>query len=415
MTISAKSSHMSTERVETMIEWLASFGQTESGGVTRLLYSPSWILAQKALKEKMEEFGLKTYFDDVGNLFGRLEGTEKHTPTILTGSHIDTVIEGGKYDGAYGIVASLLAVRDLLQRYGPPKKPIEVVSLCEEEGSRFPLAFWGSGSIIGKHAYKDAEMLHDINGIPFVEAMKEAGFGDGEHRAPRRDDIDCFIELHVEQGYILEREGHSLGIVSHIVGQRRYNVFVVGESNHAGTTPMSYRKDAISIASDLICYITKKAKESDPILVATVGKINVKPNVPNVIAGEVMFTLDVRHHQEPLLEQFCSEIFQYFQSVSHQHELQILVSQWMNVQPVRMNEKLTEISNKIAKDQNIAFLNLVSGAGHDAQVFGTFCPTSLLFVPSHKGISHSPKEYTKSDDLENGLHMLTELLYKLAY
>lgn len=403
------------EEAEEMVEWLASFGRTENNGVTRLLYSPAWLSAQRALERKMNEIGLRAYFDDVGNLFGRLEGTEQHGPVILTGSHVDTVVNGGKYDGAYGIISGLMAVKHLRQRYGAPQKTIEVVSLCEEEGSRFPFTFWGSGSITGKYTYEDIRIVRDSDGILFTEAMNQAGFGKGDYRSPRRDDLECFVELHVEQGAILEREGQSIGIVSHIVGQRRYTIQVMGESNHAGTTPMSFRKDAMSAASELISYITKKAKQTDPVLVATVGKISVKPNVPNVIAGEVTFTLDVRHHEETLLDEYCSELLRYFQVIAADHYVEVSISQWMNIQPVGMDETLTEISNKIACSKGVSFRNLVSGAGHDAQVFGTFCPTSLLFVPSHRGISHSPKEYTSSRDLESGINMLIELLYQLAY
>ncbi len=415
MSMNIQSASSIREEAEEMVEWLASFGWTENSGVTRLLYSPAWISAQRALESKMNQIGLRAYFDDVGNLFGRLEGTEQHAPVILTGSHVDTVVNGGKFDGAYGIISGLMAVKHLRQRYGAPKKSIEVVSLCEEEGSRFPFTFWGSGSITGKYTYEDIQLVKDSDGILFTEAMNQAGFGKGDYRPPRRNDLECFVELHVEQGSILEREGQSIGIVSHIVGQRRYTIQVIGESNHAGTTPMPFRKDAMSAASELISYITKKAKRTDPVLVATVGKISVKPNVPNVIAGEVTFTLDVRHHEEALLNEFCSELLQYFQVVASDHHVEVSVSQWMNIQPVGMDEKLTEISNKIASSNDISFLNLVSGAGHDAQVFGTFCPTSLLFVPSHQGISHSPKEYTNNRDLESGINMLIKLLYQLAY
>ncbi|EIJ80433.1 allantoate amidohydrolase [Bacillus methanolicus PB1] len=401
------------EKVERMIEWLSSFGKTENGGVTRLLYSEPWLLAQEALRKKMDQCGLCTYFDDVGNLFGRAEGTESSSPIILTGSHIDTVIDGGKYDGSYGIISSLLAVEYLLNHYGFPKKTIEVVSLCEEEGSRFPITYWGSGAITGKYTFEQIQEMTDSQGISFVKAMEDCGFGMGKFPSPLKKDIQCFVELHIEQGRILERKGKTLGIVSHISGQRRYNVTVVGESNHAGTTPMIYRKDAVSIASELITLITNKARARD--LMATVGKVIAKPNVPNVIAGEVMFTLDVRHHNEEFLDDFCSEILQYLKIISKQNEVGISVEEWMRVKPVTMDFYLTKLSAEIAENQNLSYEFLVSGAGHDSQVFGTYCPTALFFVPSCKGISHSPKEFTDKLYLENGLKFLIEYLYRLAY
>ncbi|MBM7571121.1 allantoate deiminase [Aquibacillus albus] len=415
MTTESHSLMKEIDQVDSMVKWLASFGQSDSGGVNRLLYSPSWVQAQHALENKMKSYGFITHFDSVGNLFGKLQGSTPNTKTILTGSHIDSVLNGGIYDGVYGIIASLLAVKKLHETYGTPKKSIEVVSLCEEEGSRFPLTFWGSGNITGKYTLEDIEGIKDTDGVLFSEAMKNAGFDPVQYSSPQRNDIDCFIELHVEQGIVLEKKGSSIGTVSHIVGQRRYTVTITGESNHAGTTPMPYRKDALATAGHFISYISEKAIQTDPQLVATVGKINASPNVPNVIAGEAQFTLDVRHFKEDVLDEFCDHLANYFKQVAQKREMEITIDQWMNVQAVKMDPSLTELSKLAATEKNITFEPLISGAGHDAQVFGTFCPTSLLFVPSEKGISHSPKESTKKEDLEKGIELLTELLYRLAY
>ncbi|MFJ7508609.1 allantoate deiminase [Peribacillus simplex] len=401
--------------VASMIEWLASFGATESNGVTRLLYSKEWMSAQQAMKAEMKKENLITYFDSVGNLFGRLEGTDPSGGTILTGSHIDTVKDGGKYDGAYGVIASFLAVKRLYKAYGAPRKTIEVVSFCEEEGSRFPLTFWGSRNIKGVYDLEHVRDLKDTEGIPFLEAMKKSGFEPEAYITPVRDDIERFVEIHIEQGMVLEKNENTIGVVSHIVGQRRYTVKITGESNHAGTTPMSYRKDAVGLASEFISFLTKKAKGMDPDLVATVGRMDVKPNVPNVIAGEVEFSLDIRHHEEVVLEGFCKEIFSTFDSLAKEAEMKLEVSQWMDVKPVEMDREMNRLVRKIAGDKNIPYQDMVSGAGHDAQVFGSFCPTCLLFVPSKGGISHSPKEFTSVGDMEKGIDVLSEILYKLAY
>lgn len=406
--------NMETVEVEKWLNWLSNFGATKNGGVTRLLYDDSWKEAQLALKEKMTEAGLQTSFDSIGNLFGRLEGTEIKEKTILTGSHIDTVVDGGKYDGAYGVIASLLAVKYLYEHYGLPKKTLEVVSLCEEEGSRFPLAFWGSGSITGKYKAEDSKKLTDANSIPFHTAMELAGFPPSAQLAAR-DDIDSFIEVHIEQGAVLEKEKQSIGIVTHIVGQRRFNIKITGECNHAGTTPMNYRKDSMHVASELIAYAINKVAEIDESLVATVGKLTVLPNVPNVIPNEVVFTLDVRHHQEEILDQYCSMIFSYFEKLCMEKGAGVEISQWVDVKPVKMDENLNDTADRILQDMSIPYKKMISGAGHDSQVFGTFCPTALLFVPSEKGISHSPLEFTKIEDLKNGVIVLIELLHKLAY
>ncbi|MDL4841017.1 allantoate deiminase [Aquibacillus rhizosphaerae] len=415
MVIKSRETTEQLNDIDTLVKWLASFGQSSNGGVNRLLYSNDWLKAQEALKTRMENDGLNTRYDGVGNLFGRLEGTDKNEKTILTGSHIDTVIDGGMFDGVYGIVASLLATNRLYKKYGAPKKPIEVVSLCEEEGSRFPITFWGSSNIIGKYKLDDGLNKKDTDGISILDAMETVGFDKNASTSNIRDDISSFIELHVEQGVVLEKTGNSLGIVTHIVGQRRFNIKVIGESNHAGTTPMSYRKDAMSISAQIISYIADKAKATDPDLVATVGKLNAKPNVPNVIAGEVLFTLDVRHYQDSVLDNFCNDISHYLKFISDEQEIDIHMDKWMSVEPVTMDAQLTETAKKIAKEKELSHQVLVSGAGHDAQVFGSFCPTVLLFVPSVNGISHSPKEFTKKEDLQTGVELLTALLYELAY
>ncbi|WP_100397826.1 allantoate deiminase [Bacillus sp. FJAT-44742] len=403
------------EQLNAMVEWLSGFTENKGSGVTRLLYSEEWLEAQEALKRKMEEGGLDTYYDDTGNLFGRLEGTKDADSTVLTGSHIDSVVNGGKYDGAYGIIASFLAVEYLYRKYGRPSKTIEVVSLCEEEGSRFPLTFWGSGNITGIYKDKDITHIADKSGVSLKEAMNKAGFGRGIHRLPYRENIEAFIELHIEQGSVLEKSGNSLGVVTHIVGQRRYTVSIKGKSNHAGTTPMQDRHDAMTTAAELITYITAKVQKTDPHLVATVGKLDATPNVPNVIAGEVSFTLDIRHYDEGMLGKVCAEIFHHFEVVSQEKKVNISFSQWTDVKPVEMDASLQEKAIGVSTRQQLSFQKMLSGAGHDAQLFGTHCPTSLIFVPSVNGVSHSPEEYTKAEDLTQGVQMLTELLYEMAY
>jgi len=403
------------DSVASMIEWLAKYGKTEDEGVTRLLYSPAWTEAQNALKEKMDCIGLQAYFDCVGNLFGRLPGTTCNSKTILTGSHIDTVVKGGKYDGAYGIIASLLAVERLVKLYGLPKKTIEVVSFCEEEGSRFPITFWGSRNINNMYSLNDAANLIDSDGVSLIQAMCDAGFDSKNYTPPTRTDIETFIEIHIEQGIVLEKNQKTIGIVSHIVGQRRFNIKINGDSNHAGTTPMKYRKDAITLAAEFIHFTTNLANEENSDLVATFGKILAKPNVPNVIAEEVQISLDIRHHDDAALDHFCERIFSYLKDKAAYSDFKLSIKQWMDVKPIAMDADLNRCIEEITTIKNIPYQYIVSGAGHDSQVFGTKCPTALLFVPSAGGISHSPKEYTNTEDLETGIEVLTELLYKLAY
>lgn len=401
--------------IEQMVEWLAQFGRSQSGGVTRLLYTDAWQEAQHALKKKMEQLGLITNFDDVGNLFGRLKGTHEDAKTILTGSHIDTVRDGGKYDGAYGIIAAVIAVQRLREQYGTPKKNIEVVSLCEEEGSRFPMTYWGSGNITGVKSFEDITDIKDSEEIQFEEAMNKVGFGQGKFLEPYRNDLECFLELHIEQGIVLEKEEKAIGLVSHIVGQRRYNVTVFGESNHAGTTPMMWRKDAMYTAAELIQALIDRGKETSPDLVVTIGQISLKPNIANVIPKEATFSVDIRHSEECVLDQFCNQVFQELELIANKHQTKLTIHNWMNEKPVKMSEKLNNLSEKILEEEQIPYKWMTSGAGHDSQIFGPFCPTSLLFVPSQNGISHSPLEFTKTKDLEIGIKVLMKILYELAY
>ncbi|MEK4669061.1 MULTISPECIES: allantoate deiminase [Bacillaceae] len=401
------------QEIDSWLQWLSEYGQTEDGGVTRLLYDENWAKAQGALKIRMEQIGLSAQFDGVGNLFGKLEGTDESAKSILTGSHIDTVVNGGKYDGGYGIIASCLAVNYLAGKYGKPLKTIEVVSLCEEEGSRFPLAFWGSGSITGRYQKDESLTLFDTADISMAQALNKIPFIP-ESDSLKRTDIGCFIELHIEQGAVLEKEEKSIGVVSHIVGQRRFTIKITGESNHAGTTPMMYRKDSLHIASQLILHAMDRASAVDS-LVATVGSITASPNVPNVIPKEVVFTLDVRHHEEEAIQQYCESLFAFFHEKCDEKGLQIEIDQWLDVKPVAMNSELQLQAEEVLQDTGLPYKTMTSGAGHDAQVFGPYCPTALLFVPSTNGISHSPDEFTNLQDLKNGVTVLIELLHKLAY
>jgi allantoate deiminase len=395
------------------IEWLASFGGEPDGGVTRTLYSQPWKEAQQALKGWMEEVGLLTNYDAVGNLFGRLPSSNLTAPTILIGSHVDTVKSGGKYDGAYGIIAGVLALLHLKKQYGVPAINLEVVSFCEEEGSRFPVALWGSGMMTGIYSFKDIVDTKDSEGISFETAMMAAGFGLTEYRV--RNDIQTFIELHIEQGPTLEKVEKSIGIVKAIVGQKRFRITVNGESNHVGTTSMKWRRDALHGAINMIHDLYESVKEYDEDLVTSVGQLFVDPNVPNVIPNHVQFTVDARHPKESVLLSFCQQFTEQFHDHAKKMNLDIQVEMWHEVQPAQMDHSLNEILQSICTSNSITFHRMNSGAGHDAQLFARICPTTILFVPSQGGISHSPLEYTSTQDLEKGLEVLIQLLYQLAY
>ena len=402
-----------------LLDELALCGMERDGGVTRLLYTPSWLEAQRLVGRRMAEAGLSVRYDCVGNLFGRLAGRGPESGVVLTGSHIDTVRSGGKYDGSYGIAASLTAVKFLRERFGPPLRPIEVVSFCEEEGSRFPLAYWGSGNVCGVFSPEQADSIVDAQGVTMREAMEAAGFGrsggPGGPASARRTDLAAFVEAHIEQGMTLERYGERIGIVETIAGQRRYVVTVIGEANHAGTTSMALRRDAMAGAAEMIAFLERAALKAGDPLVATVGNIGSAPNVPNVIAGSVEFTLDIRHLSETLLTGFCDTVLGTFRAIAERRGLKIKVRTVLHTRPAPMDAVLAGRLERICASRGIPYRRMMSGAGHDAQMFRFVCPSVMLFVPSRGGISHSPDEYTPPEDLALGTAVLAELLYELAY
>ncbi|OKP89439.1 M20 family metallo-hydrolase [Paenibacillus sp. P32E] len=409
-----------------LLEELAAFS-TPGPGVTRLLYTPEWSGAQHFLQEKMAGLGLEVHTDPVGNVFGRLSGSQDSDKVILTGSHIDTVVNGGKYDGAYGVAAAVTAMHYLAETFGPPLRTLEVAAFCEEEGSRFPLTFWGSGNVTGLYNGSVAESVSDLEGITLMAAMESCGLpnqgsrtdhdnhGDRLMNSARRDDIGMYVELHIEQGIILEQSAQQIGVVQAIVGQRRFTARVIGTANHAGTTPMGLRQDALAGTAEMLSALEQFAVEAGEPLVATTGRLEVFPGTSNVIPGEVQFTLDIRHSEAERLESFCSRVMTKFGEIAARRGLKLELEQTLATSPAPMNPALCEALEHICQEQGRSFRSMVSGAGHDAQLFAPRCPAAMIFVPSRAGISHSPEEYSSPEELAAGLDVLTALLYKLAY
>lgn len=410
----------STEKLLELLEELAAFSTPEPG-VTRLLYTEEWSQAQIFLQEKMAGLGLEVSVDKVGNVYGRLSGRDPQQKVILTGSHIDTVVNGGKYDGAYGIAAAMIALQDLQRNFGQPQRTLEVVSFCEEEGSRFPLAYWGSGHVTERYDGSEAETCIDAEGVTLKAAMAQSSFLQDitEEKASKRtgvrNDIGAFVELHIEQGIILEKTDTQIGVVQGIVGQRRYVVKVSGIANHAGTTPMFMRQDALASAVEMLYVLESSAKTAGEPLVATSGKLEVYPNTPNVIPGEVLFTLDIRHSEEDELERFCEKLLAECNEIAVKRGVILEVTSVLHTVPAPMDTKLSAMLENICRQQAKTYRMMVSGAGHDAQLFAPRCPTAMIFVPSRAGISHSPEEYTSPEQLVAGLEVLTAMLYELAY
>lgn len=404
------------KEAEAWIGWLAEYGKDSGGGVTRLLYDDAWQSARDALAARMEELGYAVRTDQTGNTIGRREGTSAgRRGSVGVGSHLDTVRNGGRYDGAYGIVAGLMAAEQLLRLYGPPARSIEIAAFCEEEGSRFPLAYWGSGSVAGVRNPADIAALKDAEGVSFNGAMAAAGFGGPELPDPQAVDWTHYLELHIEQGPVLESEGLSIGIADVIVGQKRFAFRVRGSANHAGTTPMGRRADAMAGAAAMTVALEDMALLAGEPLVATVGRMEVAPNTPNVIPGEVRFTADVRHPDREALEAFCVRMEERFHRIAEARGLALDSSLWVDTAPVPLDSGLAAKAERAALACGLKYRRMPSGAGHDAQMIQSRCPSALVFVPSRGGVSHSPEEYTAPEHLAEGVLILTELLYRLAY
>lgn len=404
-----------TKDVGEHVEWLSSIGLDSQGGTTRLLYDHPWRQAQEELKARFESLGLVTKYDAVGNLFGQLAGSKYPDETIMTGSHVDTVVNGGALDGQFGILASYLAIKYLQAEHGQPLRNLEVVSMAEEEGSRFPYAFWGSKNIFCLAEPEDVLEATDGNGTKFIDAMHEAGFDFRAAETEIRDDLKAFVEIHIEQGSVLEKTGKQVGVVHSIVGQKRYNITLTGQANHAGTTPMGYRQDTVYGMSKMIHESIDRAKVMGDPLVLTFGQIDVQPNTVNVVPGKTFFTMDCRHTDNQVLQSFTKEIESLFKKVAKELQLGIEIENWMAEEPVPMSSHIVAVLEEACEEAGLNYMLMHSGAGHDSQIFAPHIPTAMLFVPSINGISHNPAESTKIVDLVEGVKALKASLYKLAY
>ncbi|MEJ8303354.1 allantoate deiminase [Saccharibacillus sacchari] len=402
------------QTIDELMDWISGISDAEGPGTTRLLYSQSWIKAQQALKEKFEELGMKTEFDAVGNLFATIEGTEQPEEIIATGSHVDTVAKGGRLDGQLGIMAGYMAVKELLETEGKPKKSLQIISMAEEEGSRFPYVFWGSKNIFGIADSKDVEEIADAKGVKFTDAMREAGF-DFLQGEPRHNRIAAFLELHIEQGNFLENTGKKVGVVNAIVGQKRYTVTLKGQANHAGTTLMEYRKDTVECMARIVVQSIDKAKAEGNPLVLTFGRVEPKPNTVNVVPGETLFSMDCRHTDADALDRFTKEIEADMRAMAEGMGIEIEIDNWMNEKPVPMDAHIIDTIESVCKDNGLSYQVMHSGAGHDSQIFAPRVPTGMIFVPSIDGISHNPAEHTEAVDIQQGVQALAEALKRLAY
>src|ERR671937_526822 len=299
-----------------LVETLGAVGEQPGGGIIRHVYDEAWVAARQHVAVWMREAGPEVREDAVGNLFGRIEGDSPRT--VLTGSHIDTVVLGGRYDGALGVLSALAAVRLLKDRLGKPRRSLEVVALCEEEDSRFHCNFWGTRGILGLIEASELESLRDESGISIGEAMAQVGLAPERFREAVRHDLDAFLELHIEQGRILFDAGLPLGIVDAITGLYRFRVSVEGRTDHAGTTPMDLRRDALQAAAQIAREMTQIVEQAGRPAVITNGWWDVQPGAWNIVPGLVRFSVDLRHPDEAAKQRLAAAIRERADQIAHE-------------------------------------------------------------------------------------------------
>jgi N-carbamoyl-L-amino-acid hydrolase len=390
--------------VERLAE-LAKLGR-HANGIDRALATPQERAAREKFAEWARAAGYTLTQDRVGNLFARRRGSRDDARPILVGSHLDTVPTGGAYDGAYGVVAALCALETLDERHVATQHPIEAVAWAGEEGTRFPLGCLGSSVFCGAFTADHALSLKDGDGIRLQDALASSDCGLLEN-VPFREDkpIAAYLELHVEQGPVLEREGFSLGIVTAIAGQRRYRVTVDGISGHAGTVPMAQRHDALCAAAEMILAVEESARGKGDV-VATVGRIVSEPNGPNVIPERTIFSVDIRSPEDARIDAVEEVLHHSAIVVRSERSVEVSVERLEMRPPMPMDPKMRGAIQRAIASVGEGAIDVPSGAGHDAMCLARIAPTAMIFVPSVGGRSHVAEEETSPRDLEIGAEAL---------
>ena len=379
------------------IEEAAQIG-ADDGGVSRFAWTPELQQANEWFIARLQKLGLEAELDPAGNVLGRWNAGEGKA--VLLGSHLDTVPCGGRYDGALGVLAALDVVRTLKAEGIQPASPLWVVSFNDEEGSRFQTGMLGSRAFCGELD------LDDWRSRGVDDAMAGAGF-DFERLPEARgiDDVGAYVELHIEQGPVLEQSGEDLGIVTAITGLLGFRVRFLGAANHAGTTPMDGRRDALAGASRVLLDLREEARGRDD-MTSNVGKLDVEPGGFNVIPGLAEFTIDVRSPNAEGFERAEAFVRETVERIAAEEELGVEVSPTHRKPPVVLDEGLQAALIEAAEAEGASFRRMPSGAGHDAMVLAHHVPSAMLFVPSRGGVSHSPDEYTPPELCELGARVL---------
>ena len=396
------------DRLNQSIATLAKIGQLPNGGVKRIAYSQEDIEARNLVRQWMQELEMQVGIDAAGNIIGRYPGKDPDAPALATGSHIDTVPCGGHYDGAYGVLAGLEVVRVLRENQLKLNRSLEVIVFTDEEGSMI-----GSKAISGR-VVPNPEYYRRPDGTDIQTCLNRVGGNWDKIVQARRNspDFAAFVELHVEQGPVLESMGKQIGVVEGIVGQRRFNITVKGRANHAGTTPMQMRCDALVAASQVVLAVNQIGNTPGQ-QVATVGKMEVQPNAANVVPGWVEMSLDIRDlsslHIDSLLEQLRSQL----EEIAVATNTQIRLNPCLNNEPALAEPYIQQAIAQSCQNLNLSYTHLPSRASHDAQELAQITDMGMIFVPSEMGISHDASEYTSPEHCIQGANILLQTSLQL--
>lgn len=404
----------SSKRVEAAIRDLAGFS-VPGNGVTRLSYTPEHAQARDYLVSLMQASGLEVREDAIGNIIGRREGSVLGLPAIATGSHFDSVRDGGMFDGVAGVVCALEAARLFAESGYENRHPFEYIAIVEEEGARFGSGMLGGRALAGLLSDTDLDHLKDEDGVSVREAA--VGFGLLPERlaadARGRENLAAFVELHIEQGPVLEQEELEIGVVTSIVGIKALRVIVEGRSDHAGTTPMQMRVDALVPAARMVQVVNREVLSLTDGTVATVGHFVVTPGGVNQVPGRVEFTVDIRSPHADSLSNITAEIMMMIEEEARNSSVAVTIEQFFSSEPVGLAPRVVDAVREAARGQNLTYRDMHSGAGHDSLFIAQVTDVGMIFVPSRAGRSHVPEEWTEFGELVNGTDVLVQVMRSL--
>ncbi len=402
---------INAERLHASIAQYASIGGTPNHGVTRLALSDEDKLARDLLCADLRALGLQPRVDDLGTISAIRSGSHSVAP-ILVGSHLDTVIKGGRYDGALGVLGALEVLRTLDDLGIETNLPVALVNWTNEEGVRFEPAMTCSGVAAGRFTAEYVYGRTDRNGVSFGAELDRIGYRGNESNRPLP--ISAYLELHIEQGPVLESRNAPVGVVGGIVGITWSEVTIIGQADHAGPSPMSIRRDALSAAAEIILGVEQIALNRDDTAVATVGRLVAEPNVINTIPGVVRFSVDFRHQDPAILDAQVSALEQLVQSVASRRGVQATVERFWTSEPTPFAPNVIEAVSASMEELGLGSASLWSGAGHDAKYIADIAPSGMIFVRSQNGLSHCEEEYSTPEDIEAGVNVLLRSVIKLA-